>query len=171
MKKIIPFSCSLLHWDEKIREGHKEKRKDTNLIHSKADEGKCPPNSEGKTTPTMKKNGVLCGEMFVQQPCLCLWQVYQDECKIVVLNGGVLPFLPPGSPAALWSPRCPCACHPRIPSALSPAQGLACSGSSQNCCLHTSHLDRRQTKMCTEPKNRQYRWLWELVLISVGRRS
>lgn len=72
MKKIIPFISSLLHWDKKIREGHKEKREEANLIESKADEGKRTPNSEQKTTPMKRKNVVLCGEMFVQQPCLCL---------------------------------------------------------------------------------------------------
>ena len=35
--------------------------KEANLIQSKADEGKCPQNSEGKTTPTKKK---ICGSVW-----------------------------------------------------------------------------------------------------------
>lgn len=135
-KKIIPFSCFLLHRDERSKLDTEQSRW-----------GEMPTKFRRENHPhEEKKYVVLCGDMFIQQPCLCLWWVYQDECKIVVLNGGVLLFLPPGGPATLCSPRCPCAHHPRIPSALSPAQGLACSGSSRNCCLHTSHLDHRQTQ-------------------------
>lgn len=100
--KNHPFSCFLLHWDERSKLWYR----------AKLGWGKCLQKSEGKTTPTKKKYVVLCGDMFIQQPCLCLWWVYQDECKIVVLNGGVLLFLFPGGPATLCSPRCPCARHP-----------------------------------------------------------
>lgn len=127
---------------------------------------------KGKPPPRRKKNMWFCVEICSSSNLASVSDgCSQDECKTVVLNVRSPVYLPPGGPATLCSPRCPCAHHPRIPSALSPAQGLGLQWELAELLFATSHLDHRQTQMCTEPKNRQYRWVWELILISVGRRS